>query len=284
MKQKPAKIPWLYVAVIMPVILSLFFLCRTAIFNMHSTGSLYDQENIPGRAIMQGINFSSFSKGKRVMSIHIGTMRITGKKSGFLRLGFWQILRCDNVTVDLYPPASERVLAGEDIIRLVLNNNEPYINKKSDQTDQPPLACRLQHISGGNLASVKGLELHNIILNLHNERGTAFLLRSGCSEIASNSSMITFCENVLIQTGEAQRTLRAEVVKWNLSKGILAVPPGRAWMLNGHQMQNTGIKTDLKLNVLGRNMAFSLGVTHHSSKPHEKSVSEHVLLQEGGAA
>ncbi len=283
MQEKPLKTPWLYAAAIILAALCLFFVYQTSYLHTHPAGDTYDQENIPGRALMEDISLSSFSKGNKVISIRIGTVHITGKKRGFLRFGFWKVLRCNDVTVDVYPPASERVLSGEDIIQIVLNNNELSEQKPSNQDSQPPLARRLQNIAGQNLASMKGLELHNITLNIHDKHGTALLIRGGRGEIAFNSTVMTFSQNVNIQTQEPPRTMMADVVKWDLSRGVLDVPSGSAFILNGRHIRGKGIKTDLRLNVLGKNTAFSCIPTNSRWKPHEKKPSG-ICAAEGRSA
>ncbi len=209
------------------------------------------QKKYPDKLLLEGINFTSFSSEGRIASIHIDSVQLTGKKNGFLRLNFIKILRCDNITISIYPPASERMLAGEDFVQAISSNSTESGGNNTVRETRPiskSLIKSIETLSGRQSLSVQGLEFHNFTLKVFHNQGSEFVLKGNFGEITSggkklilNGKVLAICNN---------RTLHAEKAIWDMARGILEIPGRYTLEANGNVRHGTGLTTDLKLNVV----------------------------------
>ncbi len=203
------------------------------------------------KLLIEGINLTSFDSDARIASIHIDAVQLTGKKNGFLRLNFIKVLRCDNVTISIYPPASERILAGENFAQAI-SSNSTYSEGTQRGMETHPLSTslikRIETLSGRQGLTVKGLEFHNFTLKISGNQGTELVLKGNFGEITSGGKKLVLAGKVLAVC--SNRTLHAEKAIWDMTRGILDIPGNYTLETNGHARRGTGLTTDLKLNVI----------------------------------
>ncbi len=234
-------------SILLFLIITIYFLLP----ELYKNPSRKSPGKLPGKLLIEGINLTSFNSDARIASIHIDSVQLTGKKNGFLRLNFIKVLQCNNITISVYPPASGRILAGENFAHAISSNSKESGGNNTVR-ETPPISKSLiksiETLSGRQGLSVQGLEFHNFTLKVFHNQGTEFVLKGNFGETTSsgkklilNGKVVAICYN---------RTLHAEKAIWDMSRGILEIPGRYTLEVNGNVRHGTGLTTDLKLNVI----------------------------------
>jgi len=226
--------------------------------------------------VAEGIAAEECTAGGKRASVQIETVRITGKKKGFLRLGFCKVLSCEGMIIDIYPPVTGRILRGEFLSPpLSGKNGTPgTVLSPVDQRQQVGVADRTsgetdtgrsaaddgdwQDFLGWKLAlscgispfTVKGLEMKNsIVLRLHDQGRIILSLQSMRADFDPQRKSIVFEDAVRVVSPDG-RMLETNRLEWLMEKGVLQTRQFYTFINDGRQQQGTRFGTDLYLRPL----------------------------------
>ena len=196
--------------------------------------------------IAGNINLNSYRHDKLAVNLHLDTIRLTGKKKGFIRLGFWKVLRMDDVTLDIYPPLSQRILQGDNPFEMLRHDATGTSVKGNGRS--PSLPAMLDSVSGNSVTHAKGVEMHHITWRLHGDKAIKFKLTCGFAELNFKQNNFIFTDNVkIISAGSSKRTVQADRIEWDMERGILKIPGSYTCSVNGKPGGGKGLRTDLYL-------------------------------------
>ncbi len=233
----------------LPGLLVIIVFCVAGFFMMPSPT---DQDHEPsGNYYAQGIKFSRFQGGRLMVSLQLEKIQLTGKKKGFLRLGFWKVMRFDDVVVDVYPPASGTILDRKNVLKVLMPAGE---DAEPEGYDHVSGSGSIKELTGMLLGepsrSVKGLEMHDVLWRMHENNLVAFKLTSRLADFDFKHKSIIFKGSVEVQAGRGQRLLETSTLVWNLERGVFKIPCAYKLTINGQRRRGTHLKTDLSLNKL----------------------------------
>jgi hypothetical protein len=226
--------------------------------------------------LAEGVAVEECIAGQKRASVQIGTIRLAGKKKGFLRLGFFKVISCEGMIIDIYPPVTERILRGEIFpLALAGENGTPVTflspaehQRQTEVTerrarvtqiqrstpadhDLQDLLCRKLALSFGiSPLTVKGLELkNNILLRLHDHDRIILSLQSMHADFDPRRKSIVFEDAVHVASHDG-KTLETGRLEWLLKKGVLQTRHSYTFINDGRQQQGTSFVTDLHLRPL----------------------------------
>jgi len=226
------------VVIVVLVSVAAFFMTTSHIAN----------DEVRKNLLPQGIRLSHFSKNLLVVTLQIEKIQFTGKKKGFLRLGFWKIMRFDDFILDVYPPVSGTILDGENLLKLLTPYREDV--RGQEHNDSTGLVVEIAEILGLSSRLVKGLEMHHILWRIHENNLVAFKISSQFADYDFNHKSIIFKGRVKVEAGKVNRILETTALEWKLERGILEIPCAYNLRVNEQHERGPCLKTDLFLNKL----------------------------------
>ncbi|MCD6347128.1 MAG: hypothetical protein J7L96_06895 [Bacteroidales bacterium] len=216
-------------------------------FFIRSLPTIHNQE-VSGNFIAQGIKISSFRDDRLLINLQLGKIQLTGKKSGFLRLGFWKVMRFDAVIMDMYPPVSGMLLARENILpSLMPGRKESRVNEYAGLAHSADQITDILRLSS---RSVKGFEMHDILWRIHENNMVIFELNSRFADFDFKHKSMIFKGSVKVEAGLDERILETSTLEWNLERGILKIPCAYRLTVDGQRRYGSHLKTDLHLKKL----------------------------------
>ena len=208
-----------------------------------------DEDYSFGHFIASRVDLDAYRHGKLVANLHLDTIRLTGKKKGFIRLGFWKVLRMDDVTLDVYPPLSQKILAGKSIFEMLQQHDA---ESSAAENGNPALFLKmLDNRSSQPIPPARGVELHQVTWRLHGDKGDTFELSCGFAEFDFNRKNFIFTDKVKIVYGRNERMVKADRIEWDMERGILQIPDSYTFYSEGKSGGGKGLRTDLYLSRLG---------------------------------
>jgi len=221
-------------------------LCMVGFF-IRSLPTTQKQE-VSGNFIAQGIKISSFKGDRLLINLQLGKIQLTSKKSGFLRLGFWKVMRFDAVIMDMYPPVSDMLFTRENILQsLMLGRKDSRANERDGLASSAENIADILQLSS---RSVKGFEMHDILWRIHENNMVIFELNSRFADFNFKHKSMIFKGSVKVETGGEGRILDTSTLEWNLERGILKIPCAYKLTVNGQRRYGSRLKTDLYLKKL----------------------------------
>lgn len=200
--------------------------------------------SFPENCVAQGLRLDEELEGKRVFSLKVDTIRILGKKAGFLRLGFWKVARLENVCLDFYQQADgnreQKTPAG------LPATNGRYGHGFPDLFD---LFAGDDGLKLPRLDGVKGIEMSNIKLRIHRAGKIILALSSDKAEINPHAKELIFQGNVRIASGKS-RLLETGEIRWLRDEKKFRTTDRYRVKTQGGIMEGKGLEADYLLEKI----------------------------------
>jgi len=203
-----------------------------------------EEESYPGKCIAKGLRLDEYYEGRKVFSLKTDSLKVVGKKTGFFRLGFWNVARLENVCIDFYQqPVSKSV-----------KNAHESATKGAGFPDLKDLFLRHDRLKPMMARDVKGVEISNIEINLYREDKITSTLCSNEVKLNPRGNKLIFEGNVRMTSG-MDKQLECSRITWLTDDKKFRTAERYVVRVEDRIIEGKGLETDYlldKVEFMGR--------------------------------
>jgi len=190
----------------------------------------------PEGCIARGLRIDEHFEGRRLFSLKADRLKVSGKKAGFLRLGFWKVAKFENLSIDFYSKP-----CGTEI-----QDSNGRVIDGAEFSDLGDFFMRNDKLKRMMPKGVKGVEISNISINQYREGRIVSSLRSDQAKVDFRGKELVFKGNVKMACGNG-KTLQCGKMSWLAEAKKFKTSEPYVLKTRHQTLRGKGLQTDYRL-------------------------------------